>query len=159
MTLCLPRRRHVWSGTVRDGRRERVGSITLASSDVTVERIDKRDPNGELVPSLHDVSCMVLGETGSGKSTFAKSRLVRRDYDGAVIARALSEASQENEFVEFFEERGQEVLVISSRDSTHRWEPLADYGQSLRALKRYREGSSRLVMLSRPAGRIQRNRC
>lgn len=113
----------------------------LSESDVPIERIDKRDPNGTVVPSLHeDVSCMVIGQTGTGKSTFVKARLERWDFDGAVVAHALSEASKINEFVKFFEGRGQQVVKISSRDSTHRWDPLVDYGQSLRGLETLSRG-------------------
>ncbi len=113
----------------------------LSESDVPVERIDKRDPEGSATPTLHDdVSCMVLGQTGNGKTTFVKGRLSRWDFDGAVIAHALSEASQTNEFVEFFEGRGQQIVKISSRDSTHRWDPLVDFGQSLRGLETLSRG-------------------
>ncbi len=113
----------------------------LTDSDIPVERIDKRDPAGPVTPSLDDdVSCMVLGQTGNGKTSFVKARLEQWDFEGAVIAHALSEASETNEFVDFFEGRGQQVVKISSRESTHRWDPLVDYGQSLRGLETLSRG-------------------
>ncbi len=123
------------------GVRESVRS-RLADSDVPIERIDKRDPSGPPTPTLHDdVSTMIVGQTGNGKSTFVKERIDKWDFDGAVIAHALSEADADNEFVEFFENRrDQDVVKISSRNSTHRWDPLLDFGRTLRGLETLSRG-------------------
>lgn len=109
--------------------------------DVKVDGIEKRDPEGARKPMFRDdVSMMVLGMTGQGKSTFVKSRLQEWDFDGAIIAHALSNPGDENEFADFFGQRGQAVIRLSSRNSTHRWDPFLDFRQSMRDMESIAEG-------------------
>lgn len=106
------------------------------SSDVPVDGVLARDPAGDLLPTFDpSTSTIVLGETGTGKSTFVKSRVQNWDFDGAVIAHALSEPGGRNEFLEFFEGEGQTVGVISSRDSDLRWDPMLDYRESVQDME------------------------
>lgn len=108
----------------------------IEDEDIPVDRVDKRDPDGPATPSVDDdTSTIVLGQTGTGKSTFVKSRLQSWDFDGAVIAHALSDPGGRNEFVEFFEARGQDVQVLSSRNSDLRWDPFLDLDESIRDME------------------------
>lgn len=112
----------------------------FADSDILVDRVEKRAPDAPRKPSLvTGVSCIVLGQTGVGKSTFVKQyydQLVESDdtQNAAIIAHALSDPGRSNEYADFFEHRGLEVIKISSQNSTHRWDPLFEYGGSLRDL-------------------------
>lgn len=121
---------------VREGVKEK-----MASGDVPTDGIKRRDPNGTRKPTFREsVSTMALGETGMGKSTFVKSRLQAWDFDGAIVAHALSNPGDENEFAEFFAQRGQQVIRLSSQGSTHRWDPFLDYNENMRDMETLASG-------------------
>lgn len=108
----------------------------IEDTDLPTDRVMKRDPDGPATPSLDDdTSTIALGQTGTGKSTFVKSRVQSWDFDGAVIAHALSEPGGRNEFADFFEDRGQDVVMLSSRTSDVRWDPFLDLDESLRDME------------------------
>jgi len=104
----------------------------FAESDVDVERVTHKHTESKPKPVLDEnTSTIVLGQTGKGKSSFVKSRIEEWDYDGATIAHSISEPNGYNEYVDFFESQGRVVAVISSRDSDVRWNPFADYGETV----------------------------
>lgn len=110
--------------------RERAGSLAVAE-------LDKRDPEGAVVPQLDpDVSSLIYGRTGVGKSTLIKELVEREDLsEQAIIAHALSTAAEKNELHTFFEEQGVIVRKLSSRESDVRWDPFRDYGRDLREME------------------------
>lgn len=123
-----------------EGKREWVRE-RMASGDVEVDGVMRRDPDGPRKPEFREtVSTIALGETGMGKSTFVKSRLVAWDFSGAIVAHALSNPGDENEFAEFFGQRGQQVIRLSSRNSTHRWDPFLDYTETMRDMETIASG-------------------
>ena len=111
-------------------------ALTGESDALAVDRVDRRDGGGPVRPVLDpETSTLLTGETGYGKSTFVKSRLDQWEYDGAVVAHALSERAGENEFIDYFEGCDRDVIRLSSRDSDARWDPFCDYEQSPRGME------------------------
>lgn len=104
----------------------------FADSDVPVQKVSHKHPASPPKPILDEnTSTMVFGQTGKGKSSFVKSRIEQWDYDGATIAHAMSEPNGYNEYADFFESQGRDVAVISSQNSDVRWDPFADYGETV----------------------------
>jgi len=111
-------------------------ALTGESDALAVDRVDRRDGGGPMRPVLDpETSTLVTGETGYGKSTFVKLRLDQWEYDGAVVAHALSERAGENEYIDYFEGHDRDVIRLSSRDSDARWDPFRDYEQSTRGME------------------------
>lgn len=109
---------------------------------VPVDRVDKRDPGAPRTPKIDtDTSVITLGQTGRGKSSFVKSVVDDWDYAGyGVIAHALSEG-RGNEFEEFFRDRSEAPIHrLSSRHSTHRWNPFDDFDRSMQSMKAISDG-------------------
>lgn len=127
--------------------RYEVGSFDLAGlldpngGDVPTDDIMKRDTDVPPKPTFEDeTGTMVLGDTGTGKSTFVKSRLQEWDDDAAIIAHALNEQGGYNELAEFFRAQGHDVEIVSSQNSTVRWDPFLDLNHSVSAMQELRAG-------------------
>lgn len=105
---------------------------------VAVDRVEKKGRNAGNVPTFEtDTSLIVLGQTGKGKSTFIKERLLHwHPYDG-VIAHALSNTSGPNEFESFISQWNpdDDVIRLSSQGSTHRWDPFMDFSASMQDMR------------------------
>lgn len=101
------------------------------SRTLRVDSVRWRDPSGPVRPRVHDeqTSTIYLGQTGQGKSTLLKSRIAHWDENQAVVAHALSERDG-NEFEQYFQTRDKEIIRLSTRNSTARWDPFLDYESS-----------------------------
>lgn len=135
--------REVFETGFIDDVRAAIASRRDGDEQVAVEGVERRDQTGPPAPKLDpDVSQIVMGQSGKGKSTFVKSQVAAWDLDEhGVIAHGLSESQyQSNELETFFaEQRGQHVLRISSRGSDARWDPFMDYGESVREMQNIAE--------------------
>lgn len=98
-----------------------------------VDSIEKRDPDGEPYPRFDlDTSVFSLGMTGRGKSTFIKAIADRwRTQTSAVIVHSLADGDS-NEFEDFYSTRARKIIRLSSRNSTHRWNPFDDYDRTMK---------------------------
>lgn len=105
-----------------------------------VDYVLKKHPDAPPRPILDGgVSEQILGQTNTGKSTFAKKQL--EEWEGSsIIAHALSEPGERNELAEFFRALGIEVFTISSQDSDVRWDPFLDSDGSLRSMENITAG-------------------
>jgi hypothetical protein len=126
-------------GLVDDLRWWLTSSSTKAES-LDVDYVLKKHPDAPPRPVLDDeVSEQILGQTNTGKSTFAKKQLEGWE-DSSIIAHALSEPGERNELAEFFRALGSEVFTISSQDSDVRWDPFLDSDGSLRSMENITAG-------------------
>lgn len=116
-----------------------------AAEDVPIDDISKKNPDSDPQPTLDlDTSMIALGQSGRGKSTFAKSVIERWDHENrGMIFHALSEAGSENEFYEFAESiasPGDEIIRLSTVDTDYRWDVFADFGRSMQDMAAISEG-------------------
>lgn len=113
-----------------------------ADGEIPMDTVAKRHPDAPDMPVLRtDVSTIALGQTGLGKSTFIKQQVLQQNLDrSGIVCHALSGSGSMNEFAEFFGKRGLPVMTISSRNSTHRWDPFIDYPEDLRAMESIADG-------------------
>lgn len=114
-----------------------------ADGTISVDHVDRCHQDAPPKPQLKtDVSQIILGQSGTGKSTYIKSQIADWDLDDrAVIAHALSEsADTNNEFAGFFQATDQDVVRLSSRNSDARWDPFLDFSQEIRDMENIAEG-------------------
>ena len=116
-----------------------------AAEDVPIDDISKKNPDSDPQPTLDlETSMIALGQSGRGKSTFAKSVIERWDHENrGMIFHALSESGSENEFYEFAESiapPGDEITRLSTVDADVRWDVFADFGQSMQDMAAIAEG-------------------
>jgi len=87
---------------------------------------------------------IALGQSGRGKSTFAKSVIERWDHENrGMIFHALSEGGEENEFYEFAEAiapRSAGITRLSTSDADVRWDVFGDFGESMQDMAAIAEG-------------------
>lgn len=112
---------------------------------VPIDDLKKKDPDCRPKPTLDlDTSMIALGQSGRGKSTFAKSVITNWHHGmQGMIFHALSEGGSENEFVEFAESispRGAEVIRLSTGEADVRWDVFADHGDSMQDMASVAEG-------------------
>lgn len=99
---------------------------------LAVDNVIKSDAEKASPVLKEDVSEIVTGQTGTGKSSYTKSRMAEFGRDTGIIAHALAEVGGQNEFEDFLTESlDQEVVRLSSRESTARWNPFLDFSESL----------------------------
>ena len=108
-------------------------------SGLFVDDVMKRDPDADLeTPKLGDgVSTAVTGQTRNGKSAFVKGEMTKWDKNVAVVAHAIAENEGRNEMEDHLRDTMcREIIRISSRDSTHRWDPFLDNPQNTQSINR-----------------------
>jgi len=112
---------------------------------VPIDDISKKDPDAPTQPTLDlETSMIALGQSGRGKSTFAKSVIERWNHENqGMIFHALSEAGSENEFYEFAQaiaEPGADLIRLSTVDADVRWDVFSDFGESMQDMAGIAEG-------------------
>lgn len=112
---------------------------------VPIDDISKKDPDSDSQPTLDlETSLIALGQSGQGKSTFAKSVIERWDHENqGMIFHALSEGGEENEFYEFAEAiapQSADIIRLSTADADVRWDVFADFGESMQDMAAIAEG-------------------
>lgn len=112
---------------------------------VPIDDISKKDPDSDPQPTLDlETSLIALGQSGRGKSTFAKSVIERWNHENqGMIFHALSEGGEENEFYEFAEAiapRSAGITRLSTSDADVRWDVFADFGESMQDMAAIAEG-------------------
>lgn len=112
---------------------------------VPIDNLKKKDPDCRPKPTLDlDTSMIALGQSGRGKSTFAKSVVADWDHEKrGMIFHALSEGGGDNEFAEFAEAiapSGADVIRLSTGDADVRWDVFGDFGDSMQDMAAIAEG-------------------
>jgi hypothetical protein len=105
---------------------------------VAVDRVEKKGRNAGNIPTFEpDTSLIVLGQTGKGKSTFIKERMLHWHPHDGIVAHALSNTSGPNEFESFIKRWNpdDDVIRLSSQGSTHRWDPFMDFSASMQDMR------------------------
>lgn len=120
-------------------------SSEKSAESVPIDDLTKKDPNSDPQPTLDlDTSMIALGQSGRGKSTFAKSVIERWNHESqAMIFHALSEGGEENEFYEFAEAIAPpfvDVTRLSTVDADVRWDVFSDFGRSMQDMAAIAEG-------------------
>ena len=89
-------------------------------------------------PTLEDETSMAIsGMTGRGKSAFIKGRMVNWDDDATIIAHAIAEDDGSNEMENHLRDvMDRDIIRLSSRDSTHRWDPFLDNRENMQSMER-----------------------
>lgn len=89
-------------------------------------------------PTLEDeTSLAISGMSGRGKSAFIKGRMVKWGDDATIIAHAIAEDDGRNEMEEHLKhEMGKDIVRLSSRNSTHRWDPFLDNRENMQSMER-----------------------
>lgn len=107
-----------------------------------VSEVKKKDPDAPALPTLQDdrTSTMILGQSGKGKSKLVQSRIQQWDYSRPLIVHEMSQPGKRNEYAEFFEAEGQDVELISSRNSSVRWDPFLDCNGNFADMENIAEG-------------------
>jgi hypothetical protein len=116
-----------------------------SAETVPIDDISKKDPDSDPQPTLDlETSMIALGQSGRGKSTFAKSVIERWDHENrGMIFHALSEGGEENEFYEFAEAiapRSAGITRLSTSDADVRWDVFGDFGESMQDMAAIAEG-------------------
>lgn len=114
-------------------------------SSVPVDDLTKKDPDAPAHPRLDlDTSMIALGQSGRGKSTFAKSVIQNWDHERqGMIFHALSDGPKSNEFEEFaaaIAPAGADVIRLSTADPDVRWDVFADFGMGMAEMSNIAEG-------------------
>lgn len=119
----------------------KTGLIRGSENALAVDDVMKRSQSNSVHPTIdREVSTMFLGQTNMGKSTQVKKLLRDWDLDEPVIAHAISEPGEYNEFGEELDALGADSVTISSRGSDVRWDPFLDRGESTREMMNITEG-------------------
>lgn len=114
-------------------------------SQVSIDDLSKKSSNADPTPELDlETSLLALGQTGRGKSTFAKSVINRWNHQRqGIILHALSDGAGPNEFEQFVgavSSPESDVVRLSTADPDVRWDVFQDYDTRMTEMVNIAEG-------------------
>lgn len=126
--------REVFDETVGDRLKRVTQRAGLDVDDVMMRAADAE----AAAPVLEDETSMAIsGMSGRGKSAFVKGRMTKWSSDATIIAHAVAEDDGRNEMEEHLKhEMNKDIVRLSSRDSTHRWDPFMDNPENMQSMER-----------------------
>lgn len=127
---------------------ERQQAKRLVSDDpsqIPVNALSKKSPESDSTPKIDiETSLIALGQTGRGKSTFAKSVINRWNHERqGMILHALSDGPGSNEFEEFASAISRpeaDVIRLSTAAPDVRWDVFQDYDTRMTEMANVAEG-------------------